>query len=222
MSGRFGVARLWLRRSTVILGILISAAAIPLPDAQGASALREFNRAAGAADSHYRSALAYLRSGNRDLGAIEIEESRKKWHLVIMRFGTAPPDAFAEDPTWLETLLSVEARLGKASAAVEIGDLPRARKVLASIRRTLGALRRRNNVTVLSDRMDEVSAAMDELWRFRRNPPDFTSADAMGRFAAKTAVLEYLLRRYSEAAPPELRDQPAFRRLVGDAGAGIE
>ncbi len=70
--------------------------------------------------------------------------------------------------------------------------------------------------------MDEVLAAMDELWRFRRNPPDFASADAMGRFAAKTAVLEYLLRRYSAAAPPELRDQPAFGRLVGDAGAGVE
>ncbi len=82
MSGRFGGARLWLRRSTVILGLLISGAAIPSPDAQGASALREFDRAAGAANSHTRNALAYLRWGNRDLGAIEIEESREKWRLV--------------------------------------------------------------------------------------------------------------------------------------------
>ncbi len=58
------------------------------------------------------------------------------------------------------------------------------------------------NVTVLSDRMDEVSAAMDEPWRFRHNPPDFAFADSMGRFVAWTAVLEYLLRRYSAAAPP--------------------
>ena len=70
MSGGFGVARLWLRRSTVFLGVLVSGAVTPLPDAQGASALREFNRAASAADFHTRSALAYLRSGNRDLGAI--------------------------------------------------------------------------------------------------------------------------------------------------------
>ncbi len=69
--------------------------------------------------------------------------------------------------------------------------------------------------------MDEVSAAMDELWRFRHNPPDFAFADSMGRFVAWTAVLEYLLRRYSAAAPPELRDRPAFGRLVGDLGAGV-
>lgn len=222
MSGGFGGARLWLRRSTVFLGVLGLGAVVSLPDAQGASALREFNRAASAADSHIRGALSYLRSGNRDLGAIEIEESRQKWRSVIERFGAAPPDAFAEDPTWLDTLLSVEARLEKASAAVETGDLPGARKVLAPIRRAMGELRRRNDVTVHSDRMDEVSAVMGELWHYRHNPPDFASTEAMGRLAAKTAVLEYLLRRYSAAAPPELRDQPAFGRLVGDADAAME
>jgi hypothetical protein len=104
----------------------------------------------------------------------------------------------------------------------DAGDLPTARDTLAPVRSELAALRRRNGVVVFSDHVDEVTAAMDRLWRFRRSPPDFGDAGTLRALHSAAAVLEYLVRRAREAAPAGRRDDPAFVRLLDGAAESLE
>lgn len=187
-----------------------------------ASDLGAFNAAVADAYRHYRSAVSYLRTGNTALVAIELEAAAGKWADVTARFAGAPPDAFADDPAWAPTLTRVGERLRQALAAVDGGDLAAADEALAPVRAELGALRRRNGVVVFSDRVDEVTAAMDRLWRFRHEPPDMNSAAALRDVRSGTAVFEYLLRRCREAAPAALNGDPEFVRFLDDAAEGVE
>jgi hypothetical protein len=187
-----------------------------------ASDLADFNRAAAAAYGHYRAAASYLPTGNAALAAVELEAAEGKWREVTARFAQSPPDAFADDPAWAATLTRIGKRFHEALAAIDEGELKAARETLAPVRGELGALRRRNNVVVFSDRVDAVTVAMDRLWRFRLDPPDLGSAAALRDLMSGTAVLEYQLRRCREAAPAELRGDQDFVRFLDSAAEGVE
>ncbi len=187
-----------------------------------ASDLADFNSAAAAAYGHYRAAVSYLRTGNAALAAIELEAAAGKWQGVSARFADSPPDAFADDPAWAATLKGIGQRLREALAATDAGDLEAASGALAPVRGELGALRRRNNVVVFSDRVDALTAAMDRLWRYRREPPDLDSSAALRELRSDTAVFEYLLVICREAAPAALRGDPDFVRFLDSAAEGVE
>ena len=205
--------------------LLFAVLALTLAGTAGAaraSGLADFNRAAAAAYGHYRAAASYLRTGNAALAAIELEAAAGKWRGVQSRFAGSPPDAFADDPAWAATLTGVGERLHEALAATDAGDLKAAGEALAPIRGELGALRRRNNVVVFSDRVDALTAAMDRLWRFRHEPPDLKAAATLRELRSGTAVFEYLLGRCRETAPAALRGDPDFIRFLDSAVEGVE
>jgi hypothetical protein len=155
----------------LVLPVLLS---LSLPAQAGQ--LAAFNAAVAEAYAPYRGAVSYLRTGNLDLAALELEAAAARWSAVVERFAAAPPDAFADDPAWRASLMNLSRRFDKAIQAIDAGDPETARSLLAPVRGTLGALRRRNNVTVFSDHIDEITRAMDRLWRFRKEPPDFAEA----------------------------------------------
>jgi hypothetical protein len=186
-----------------------------------ASDLANFNGAVAAAYVHYRGAVSYLRTENTALAALELDDMAAKWGDVIARYGEAAPDAFKDDAAWAATLRGVGVRLDNALDAIDAGDAKGAIETLAPIRGELADLRRRNGVTVFSDRIDEVSAAMDALWTYRRGTPDLADADVAHDIAAKTAVLAYVLERCRAQAPAAVRESADFSRLVEGSDEGI-
>ncbi len=202
--------------------VLLTAVFLALAGAARASNLADFNMAVADAYGHYRAAAAYLRTGNAALAAIELEEAGEKWRALETRFIAGPPDAFADDPAWASTLTRIGTGLEQALAATDAGDFKAAGEALVPTRGELGDLRARNNIIVFSDRVDAFTAAMDRLWRFRHEPPDFSAAAARRELRSGTAVLEYLLRQCREAAPAGLRSDPDFKRFLDSGVEGVE
>jgi hypothetical protein len=184
--------------------------------------LSEFNETVAGAYQHHRAAVSYLRTGNAALAALELEAAARKWHGVTERFAANPPDAFADDPAWTATLNGIGQRIDQALASTDTNDLTGARDALAPVRSELAALRRRNGIVVFSDHVDEVMAAMDRLWRFRHEPPDFGDAGTLRALRSGAAVLEYLVRRCREEAPASLRGDPIFVRFLDGAVESLE
>ncbi len=182
-----------------------------------AGELGAFNDAVAAAYAHYRGAIFYARTGNLGVSAVELEGMAAKWRAVLDRFAAAPPDAFADDPAWGETLRGVGRRIAVAGAAARRGDADATLGALAPIRRALAGLRRRNNVVVFSDCIDELQAAVDAIWGYRREPPDFTSAEALDRFKARLGVVAYMFRRCHARAPAAAAESAEFNRLFDSA-----
>ena len=187
----------------------------------GATPLRDFLAQSAVAYGHYRGAVNYLRTENVDLAAVELESARDAWDALAARFAAAPPDAFAGDPNWRETLHEIGARLKGGLDEIDTGRPGDAAKSLAPIRAMLADLRQRNNVRVFSDSVDELTAGMDRLWRLRNAAPDFAAPEVLRGLRTDTAVLGYLFARVRAEAPAGTAGAPEFERLVDGALAGI-
>ncbi len=208
--------RISARSLTLCLSLLLASLAPAM-----AGELAEFNDSVAALAEPYRNAAAYLRTGNQDLAALELESAIERWQATLKRFAADPPDAYSGDKAWRPTLESIAAGLRTALDLVDAGDGSAAAAELAPIRRTLAELRRRNGVTTFSDRVDAVSGAMERLMAFRRQAIDFTSRDTLRALQAGAAIVAYELGRCGEAAPPRLLQDPAFTRLLDGAEAAV-
>ena len=215
MSSDTSIRTVW--QAICLLAVLVLSA-----PAAAASQQSRFLEAVAAAYTHYRGAYSYLRTGNAALAALEIEQAQEKWRVVLSGFDKSPPDSFAADPLWHETLSGVAAALEDALAKTDAGELDAARQILAPVRQDLADLRRRNNVTTFSDRIDEMSAAMDALWRYRHAPPDFAAPDTARQLVSRTAVFSHMLNRVQDAAPPAVTESAEFQRLIAGALEGTD
>ncbi len=182
-----------------------------------AGELRAFNAAFADAWTHYRQALFYGRTGNVAVAALELDEFTGKWSALVARFGESPPDAFADDGTWGATLGAIGTAAQQGLDHFDAGDAEAAGTALEPIRRIAGDLRRRNGVTVYSDDIDELSAAMDVLARYRREVRDLADGEARDRVTRQAAVVAYLFEKCDARASAKVRDDPEFRRLVTGA-----
>ena len=173
--------------------------------------LEDFNRAVETAMSHHRVAAGYLRTGNVDLAALEIDSLREAWAKVS---ALPRPAAFRDQQRYTETVLQVAAQLIGAQLVLNLGHADVARESLDKIRRQLSELRRENGVTVLADCVLDANTAMDALFATDREP-DWESAAAGGDSYAAT------LRRCDGMAPRDIHNQAEFRRLIDGALASL-
>jgi len=189
----------------------IAALALVCLTSARADDLEDFNRAVEAAMSHHRIAAGYLRSGNIQLAAPEIDGLREAWAKVTTLAG---PAAFRDQERYTGTILQVAAQLVGISLVLNLGRPDVARESLDNIRRMLSDLRRQNGVTVLADCVLDANVAMDALFATDRQP-DWDSAAAGGESYAAT------LRRCDGMAPRGIHDHPEFRRLIDGALASL-
>ncbi len=194
--------------------ILVLVTSLALVRPADASDLAAFNAAVGKAYSHFRGSVFYLRTGNPAVANIELQQAASAWTAEVMPFRAAPPDAFGDDAQWSAVLLEVSERLAKAESLTRSGAIEPAEAELLPIRPTLAALRARNNVRVFSDCIDEANAAMDRLWVFRYEPPDFSVPAQVNKLKAETAITAYLYRRCQAEAPAEIASTPEFTRIM--------
>ena len=211
---RFFRRRVALLTTAVLLGVL--------PQQAVASDLRAFNDACADAWGHYRQAVFYGRSGNVAVAALELDEFVTKWSALATRFGDDPPDAFADDGAWKDTLESVGAVARQGLDAFDAGDVEMATQTLAPLRGVAGDLRRRNGVTVYSDVVDELGAAMDVLARYRREIGDLGNPESLALVTRQASVVVYLFDKCDVRASEAARGDPEFRRLIDGARESMD
>lgn len=181
--------------------------------AAAASDVRRLHRAVAEANDHYRQAIFYLRTENPAVAALELDEFIDKWGTVIESFSAEPPDPYADDPAWSATLAEIGSRAKEGLAALDDGDSSAAIGAVGPIRGLLGDLRRRNGVTTFSDRIDELTAVMDVLARYRREVTDLSDDAVVGPVRKQAAVVEYVFEKVRRDAPADIADDPEFKRM---------
>jgi len=186
-----------------------------------ASDLGAFNTAFADAYGHYRQAVFYGRSGNVAVAALELDEFVAKWTGVVERFGNDPPDVFADDGAWKGTLDSIAEAARQGLAQLDAGDAQAANAMLEPVRAIAGDLRRRNGVSVFSDDVDELSAQMAVLARYRREIKDLGDPDVVSAVARQAAIVAYLFEKCDRRAPDPVRRDPEFRRLIDGASESM-
>jgi len=193
-----------------------------LAQAAAASDLAQFSQAVAAAYHPYKSGVFYLRTDNPSVAGFEIAEAAEVWRRDVMPFAAAPPDAFSDDPDFAADLAEIAERLTNAAAQIGEEREEDAAAQLNPVREILGRLRARNGQIAFSDYVDAANEAMDRLWEFRDDPPDWSDVEAVDLLKAQTAVTAYLYRRCRDAAAPELAQDPEFLRITEGAIASFE
>jgi hypothetical protein len=175
-----------------------------------ADELSDFNAAVERAASHQRVAIAYLRTGNVDLAALEIDRLRQAWAAVT---GVKRPAALNRDPQlYTTTMVDIATRLVGVSIMMDSGRPENARQGLQAIRTQLTALRKANGVEVLADCIADANATMDRLMAFNDEALDWSKqADAV---AQSGATYRTQIDRCDAMADQATRAAPEFRRLV--------
>jgi hypothetical protein len=173
--------------------------------------LDDFNRAVEAAMSHHRVAAGYLRTGNVDLAALELEGLRAAWAKVA---ALRKPAAFRDSERYTGTMLEIAAQLIGTRLVLDMGRADVARESLDKVRRQLSDLRRQNNVTVLADCVLDSNTAMDALFTHDARP-DWTTVPASAEAYRAT------LQRCDGMAAAGIRQHGDFRRLVDGALASL-
>jgi hypothetical protein len=183
-----------------------------------ADELSDFDTAVEAASAHNRVALGYLRTGNGDLAAIEIERLRAAWGKLT---ATQPPDVFKGNALYVTMLTDVSTRLVAADIMLNSGRLDAVREALDAIRADLYALRKSAGIVVLADCVRDANAAMDALMVYNTRALDWSKPETPAGVSEKSAAYEKILDRCDVTASEAVRKQPEFRRLIDGAKEGL-
>jgi hypothetical protein len=183
--------------------------------------LSDFNAAIETFSAHNRVAIGYLRTGNGELAAAEIDMMRDAWSTVVERFGKERPDAFRDNPHYVNAFVDVPTRLVGVNLMLMMGRTDLAGSALNAVRKELSQLRRASGVEVLADGILDANAAMDRLFVFRDQPPDWNAPTAVAELDAAADAYGAAVRRCDAMATPELKTLPEFRRLIDGVAASL-
>ncbi|MDA0306986.1 MAG: hypothetical protein O3B76_12010 [Proteobacteria bacterium] len=176
--------------------------------------IHDFNEAVSSGYQNYREAMFYLQTGNPAVASFELETFAQRWKEIVDRFGASPPDIFTTERKWRKTLKDIEFRIAKGLAAAIDGDAKAAKKHLGPIRKILSALRRRNGVFVYSDIVDRANDAFKQLLKYSKSSPDFEKTEQLDKLRRDLSVTIYWYERSRDDAPPEIKNNPEFNRLM--------
>ncbi len=204
----------WVARIACFVVVLSGCAA-------SADDLADFNAALESASSHNRVAIGYLRTGNADLAALEIERLRDSWTRLVERFSGKRPEAFDGNQLYGNLFTVVSARLVGADLMLKTGRLDAARNSLDAIRGDLYDLRKASGIVVLADCVRDANAAMDALMAYDDRALDLNNIETRKEIAAKASSYGSTLGRCDGIANETVHKSPEFRRLVDGAQASL-
>jgi hypothetical protein len=183
--------------------------------------LADFNAAVERAEAHNRVALGYLRTGNYDLAALEIDRLRAAWGQLSERFSDKRPDAFDNNPVYVEAMTDIATRLVTVDLMVKMGKADGARQSLAGIRADLYKLRSSAGIVVLADCVYDANAAMDALMVYNDPKIDLSKQQTRDAITAKAKTYRQALDRCDATASATVRKNDEFRRLIDGARNGL-
>lgn len=176
--------------------------------------LSNFNAAAEKVAAHNRVAANYLRTGNADLAAIEIDDMRSAWSELTKKFGGKTPDAFADNALYADLLQNTAGKIDKILSLIDSGDLSGAANETIDLREKLSAMRRASGLYLLPDCVLDANKAMDEFFVYKTNLPQWSGKGVKADVQSKAAIYGFMLRRCDAMAAPAVKSDPEFRRLV--------
>jgi len=200
-----------LVRAARILTLILILAAVPAR----ADDLADFNAAVEAASAHNRVAIGYLRTGNTDLAALEVDRLREAWSRVSAR---KRPEVFKDGTLYVTVMTDIATRLVSADMMLNMGKPEIARQALIGIRDNLYTLRKSAGIVVLADCVRDANAEMDALMVFNDRALDL--AKSATDLAAKAKQYDATLARCDGIAGPA-KSEPEFRRLIDGAKASL-
>jgi hypothetical protein len=159
--------------------------------------------------AHRRVALAYLRTQNNDLAAVEIEDLRDRLAADRKKLSASA----LSDAALAVAIRHGEAAVSDSLKAVNAGDLERAHTLLQDANRPLGAWRKANGIRIFSDCIMEISAAYQPLDRLHANPPSLSDSQMGQRIVDESSRVVAILDRCEREAAEDVRREPEFTRL---------
>lgn len=208
---------MWLRIQLTIIMIVFS---LPTSIAR-AGDLTAFNAGVERVAVHYRLAASYLRTGNADLGGLEVDNVYRAWIEFIKLVRVKTPDAFEDNPLFSPTLQQISYHTEKARGYVDGGNLTAAEQEMNSIRGALYKLRRASGLYLLPDCLLEASRALDALFVYQTAPPNWYEQAVGAAVQSRAAAYDYALRQCDQMASKDIKDDPEFRRLIDGATASL-
>ena len=160
--------------------------------------------------AHRRVAMGYLRTDNPELAAIEIERMRDRWQSDVRSI----PPGVVNDRALATALAATEQAILGALAAANDGELATAQRLLDHAAQPLQAWRKANGIRLFSDCIAEASAAYERLDVYRTQAPDLAILGTRDSILVDAAGTEAALKRCDDEAPPGIRDEAEFRRLI--------
>ncbi|MCB8823500.1 hypothetical protein [Microvirga rosea] len=164
--------------------------------------------------THRRVALGYLQTGNAELALVEMERFRDLLKSDSSGQTWTEPDALA-------ALARARAAVVQGIKAAEIGDLDRAGALVAEASRDLDAWRQDAGFALFSDCIVKASRTYEALDIYRTSRPDLAEPSVRRHILEAAVATERALARCNSEAPPEVRTEPEFRRLVDGFTASL-
>lgn len=186
-----------------------------------ASDLSTFNTAVEEVAIHYRLAASYLRTGNADLGGLEVDQVRMAWTNLTRLVRGNTPDKFKDNPLFSPTIEQISYHIEKAVQYVDASHLAAAEREMIAIRQALHRLRRASNIYLLADCVLEANQAMDALFAYRVSPPNWNEQSVAATVQSSSEDYDRLLRKCDQMAPDPVKQDPEFRRLIDGATTSL-
>lgn len=183
--------------------------------------LADFNSLMEGVASHYRVAIGYLRTGNSDLAALEIDRTREAWGKAQQRFGGRRPDMFEGNRLYHNFFTGVSARLVGAELLLNAGRPDAAMDSLNKLRDDISNLRQESGIVVLADCVRDANTAMDALMVYNDRTIDLSQPGTATEIAGKAAIYGHELKRCDGIAAEPVRSEGEFRRLIDGAQASL-
>jgi hypothetical protein len=200
-----------------LVRLAILAAVLAAPASARADDLAEFNAAVERAAAHNRVAIGYLRTGNVDLGAVELDRLRQAWEQV----GAVKRPRVFDTKLYVMTMTDIAMRLVTADMLLNSGRPEPARQSLIAVRDDLYRLRQSAHVPVLADCIRDAGTAMDALMVYNEGDLDFAKPGVSADLAAKAEAYGRTLARCDDMADAKVRQEPEFRRLIDGAKTSL-
>ena len=183
--------------------------------------LFDFNAAVESAAAHNRVAIGYLRTGNLDLAALEIDRLREAWDRVAQRFTTKRPAAFDGNPLYGPLWTTESTRFVGIDLMIKMGKPDAVANALNGLRGDLYALRKASGIVVLADCVRDANAIMDDFMVYNDRALDWGKAEVAADIAGKASAYGSVLDRCETIADDATRKSPEFRRLIDGAKASL-
>lgn len=184
-----------------------------------ALAMDTFTEAMQKAYVPYRVSLFATNTKSKTQSQQAVQNAREAWKGIIRQFGAQVPAPYDRDAGFGTTLSEVDKVYAQAADEIGRDRLAEAHETLEKVRDLLADLRKRNNVIVYSDYMNEYHAVMEEL--LLKGKQTLAGEQGVQKLIAEAGVLEYLYRKLVTEAPVQYKTNEEFTGLIGNVEKSV-
>lgn len=169
-----------------------------------------------------RVAASYGRTGNIVMAGIEAENALDRMTAEVMPLREAPPGWFAEDGRFASTLEGLSGILEEMVTAGAQEDGKTLWSLGQTYRAAVSDLYTRNGLYRIRDCFHDLTLAMDGIWHYRHNQPNFDDPATRAHVGIAAGKLAAAVQRCDGMAALEQKDNPAYARLMGGFLGSLE